>query len=188
VRRDGFLSVTRGTKGGRDRLVPMQAQMQLQLMLLEEAMQYCNDFTGSTIPDGYTLTQWKNHYYEILKRHGVTTAGLGITSHGLRHQYLQQMYELLTGVAAPVKGTGEKADIKLHREAMKQIVEAAGHSRRDKANAYIASYNSGAQQKSAAITVEQAIAAVEAADGNKKAAAAALGISRQSLYRILVRK
>jgi integrase len=188
VRRDGFLSVTRGTKGGRDRLVPMQLQMQLQTMLLEEAMQYCNDLTGSTIPDGYTLTQWKNHYYEILKRHGVTKAGLGITSHGLRHQYLQQMYELLTGVAAPVKGTGEKADIKLHREAMKQIVEAAGHSRRDKANAYIASYNSGAQQKSAAITVEQAIAAVEAADGNKKAAAAALGISRQSLYRILARK
>jgi transcriptional regulator with PAS, ATPase and Fis domain len=98
------------------------------------------------------------------------------------------MYELLTGVAAPVKGTGEKADIKLHREAMKQIVEAAGHSRRDKANAYIASYNSGAQQKSAAIIVEQAIAAVEAAYGNKKAAAAALGISRQSLYRILARK
>jgi integrase len=188
VRRDGFLSVTRGTKGGRDRLVPMQAQLQLQLRLLEEAMQYCNDLTGSTIPDGYTLTQWKNHYYEVLKRHGVTKAGLGVTSHGLRHQYLQQMYEMLTGVAAPVKGTGEKADIKLHREAMKQVVEAAGHSRRDKANAYIASYNSAAHQKSAAITIEQALAAVEAAEGNKTAAAAALGISRQALYRILERK
>jgi integrase len=187
VRRDGFLSVTRGTKGGRNRMVPMQAQMHLQLRLLEEAMQYCNDLTGSTIPDGYTLTQWKNHYYEVLKRHGVTKAGLGITSHGLRHQYLQQMYELLTGVAAPVKGIGEKADIKLHRQAMKQVVEAAGHSRREKANAYIASYNGAAHQKSAAITVEQALAAVAAADGNKKAASIALGISRQALYRILAR-
>jgi hypothetical protein len=165
----------------------MQLQMQLQTMVLEEAMQYCNDLTGSTIPDGYTLRQWKNRYYEVLKRHGVTKAGLGITSHGLRHQYLQQMYELLTGVPAPVKGTGKKADIKLHREALKQVVEAAGHSRRDKANAYIASFNSLAQQKSAGISREQALGAIAAADGNKAAAAIALGIKRGALYRILAR-
>lgn len=184
VRRDGLLSVTRGTKGGRDRVVPME----LQMSVLEEAMQYCNSFTGSTIPDGYTKTQWKNHYYEVLKRYGVTKAALGVTSHGLRHQFLQQMYEKLTGVAAPIKGTAEKADIKRHRDAMKQVVEAAGHSRADKANAYLARYNSVAQQKSAAISPEQALAAIAAAEGNKKAAANALGVSRQALYRILGKK
>ncbi|SAK98666.1 Fis family transcriptional regulator [Caballeronia glebae] len=184
VRRDGLLSVTRGTKGGRDRLVPIL----FQIDVLEEAMKYCNTLTGSTIPDGCTKKQWKNHYYDVLKRHGVTKAGLGVTSHGLRHQYLQQMYEMLTGVPAPVKVTGEKADIKLHREALKQVVEAAGHSRPSKANAYIASFNSLAQQKSAEISVEEALSAVAAAGGNKKAAATVLGISRQALYRILGRQ
>ncbi|WP_321794613.1 integrase domain-containing protein [Caballeronia sp. J97] len=184
VRRDGLLSVTRGTKGGRDRVVPME----LQTSVLEEAMQYCNTLSGSTIPDGYTKTQWKNHYYDVLKRYGVTKAGLGVTSHGLRHEYLQQMYKKLTGVAAPIKGTGEKADIKSHREAMLQVVAAAGHSRPRKANAYLASYNSVAQQKSAAITFEQAEAAIVTASGEKKAAAKSLGISRQALYRILERK
>ena len=184
VRRDGLLSVTRGTKGGRDRLVPME----LQKSVLVEAMQYCNTLTGSTIPDGYTKTQWKNHYYDVLKRYGVTKAGLGVTSHGLRHEYLQQMYEKLTGVPAPVKGTGEKADIKSHREAMRQVVAAAGHSRRQKANAYLASYNSVAQQKSAAITLEKAEAAIATTGGDKSAAARQLGISRQALYRILERE
>ncbi|MDR5776895.1 MULTISPECIES: integrase domain-containing protein [unclassified Caballeronia] len=184
IRRDGLLSVTRGTKGGRDRVVPMQ----LQMAVLEDAMQFCNTLTGSTIPDGYTKTQWKNRYYEVLKQHGVTKAGLGVTSHGLRHQYLQQMYEMLTGVPAPVKGTGEKADIKRHREAMKQVVEAAGHSRPDKANAYVASFNIAAKQRSAAISLEQALAAVASTEGDKSAAAKALGISRQALYRILGQK
>jgi integrase len=183
ARYDGLLSVTRGTKGGRDRVVPIE----LQSVVLEEAMKYCNTLTGSTIPDAYTKNRWKNHYYEVLKRYGVTKAGLGVTSHGLRHEYLQQMYKKLTGVAPPVKGTGQKVDIKSHREAMRQVVQAAGHSRPDKANAYLARYNDVAQQKSAAITVEQAQAAIATAGGEKKAAAILLGISRQALYRILDR-
>ncbi|KMZ11280.1 hypothetical protein BHUM_01064 [Candidatus Burkholderia humilis] len=98
------------------------------------------------------------------------------------------MYEKLTGVAAPVKGTSVRTDLRHHREAMKQVALAAGHSRADKANAYLARYNSGAEQKSAAITLEQAQDAITQAGGEKKAAAKLLGISRPALYRILNRR
>jgi integrase len=82
----------------------------------------------------------------VLKKHGVTQAGIGVTSHGLRHQFLQQMYERLTGVPAPVKQTAERVDRDLHREAMRRVVEAAGHSRATKANAYLSTHNAQAEK------------------------------------------
>jgi integrase len=84
VRDDGLLSATRGTKGGRDRVVPIG----FKLAVLKEAAQYANPYTGSMIPYGVTKLQWKNRYYNVLAKHGVTNSGIGVTSHGLRHQFL----------------------------------------------------------------------------------------------------
>ncbi|MFL9911990.1 integrase domain-containing protein [Paraburkholderia sp. RL17-337-BIB-A] len=181
VRDDRLLNVTRGTKGGRDRVVPIE----FKFAVLEEAARLANPFTGSTIPHGRTKQQWKERYYKVLKKHGVTQAGIGVTSHGLRHQFLQQMYERLTGVPAPVKQTTERVDRDLHREAMRRVVEAAGHSRATKANAYLSTHNAQAEKKNRAVTREIAEQAVLKANGVKSHAAAALGISRQALYRLL---
>ncbi|MFM0007364.1 integrase domain-containing protein [Paraburkholderia dipogonis] len=181
VRDDGMLNVTRGTKGGRQRVVPIE----FRLAVLEEAAQNANPYTGSTIPHGWTKRQWINHYYDVLKKHGVTKGGIGVTSHGLRHQFLQQMYERLTGVPAPVKQPSERVDRDLHRDAMQRIVEAAGHSRRTKANAYLSTHNALAAKKKRTLTREMAERAIEDAKGVKSQAAVALGISRQALYRLL---
>lgn len=181
VRDDGLLSVTRGTKGGRNRVVPIE----FKLAVLEEAARLANPFTGSTIPHGRTKQQWKERYYKVLKKHGVTQGGIGVTSHGLRHQFLQQMYERLTGVPAPIKQAGERVDREAHREAMQRVVEAAGHSRATKANAYLSTYNAQAGKKNSGVTPEMAEAAVAKANGVKSHAAATLGISRQALYRLL---
>ena len=181
VRDDGMLSVTRGTKGGRDRVVPIE----LKFSVLEEAARLANPYTGSTIPHGRTKQQWRERYYHVLKKHGVTQSGIGVTSHGLRHQFLQQMYERLTGVAAPIKQPVERVDRDLHREAMQRVVEAAGHSRATKANAYLSTHNAQAAKKSRALTRKIAEQAVVVAKGVKSHAAAALGISRQALYRLL---
>lgn len=181
VRKDGLLDVTRGTKGGRDRVVPIE----FKLSTLEEAAKLSNPYTGSTIPHGYTKTQWKDRYYAVLKKHGVTKNGLGITSHGLRHQFLQTMYERLTGVSAPIKKAEGRVDRATHKEAMQRVVEAAGHSRATKANAYLSTYTAQQRKKSSAITRAQAKQAVLDARGIKSYAAATLGISRQALYRLL---
>ncbi|MEZ2354466.1 integrase domain-containing protein, partial [Caballeronia sp. RCC_10] len=181
VRKDGKLSVVHGTKGGRPRVVPMEFKMDVLL----EAAQHTNRSTGSTIPDGYTKTQWKDHFYTVLKRHGVTKSGLGVTCHGLRHQFLQQMFEKYTGVPAPIKGSDKRADPALHREAMQAVVEAAGHSKEQKAGAYLSSFSVQRRLKAPKVTLAQVQEALAATDGNKKAAAIALGINRTALYRVL---
>ncbi|WP_027803329.1 integrase domain-containing protein [Paraburkholderia dilworthii] len=181
MRDDGLLSVTRGTKGGRDRLVPIE----FKLAVLEEAAALSNPYSGSTIPHGYTKQQWREHYYHVLKKHGVTQAGIGVTSHGLRHQFLQQMYERITGVGAPIKLPAERVDREAHKAAMQRVVAAAGHSRATKANAYLSTHAALAVKKTSSLTREMALEAVATAGGVKSRAAAAMGISRQALYRLL---
>jgi integrase len=183
VRNDGLLHVTRGTPGGRDRLVPIG----LRLAVLEEAAVLSNLYTGTTIPHGYTKQQWRDRYYHVLRKHGVRHSGIGVTSHGLRHQFLQQMYETLAGAPAPIKQQRESASAKLHREARQRVVQAAGHSDVSKSNAYLTMRNAATVRVSRELTPEAAKRAIVEARGVKSQAAANLGISRQALYRLLER-
>jgi DNA-binding NtrC family response regulator len=111
-----------------------------------------------------------------------------VTAHGLRHQYLQQMYQRHSGQAAAVKGGGKVKDAAAHHEAMRKVVEAAGHSRATKANAYLSTYATQRAQDRPEPTVAEIEAAIAQADGNKAAAAKALGISRAKLYRVLSKR
>ncbi|MGF6851146.1 phage integrase N-terminal domain-containing protein [Paraburkholderia sp. CI3] len=181
VRNPQMLAVVRGTKGGLPREVPIEAKM----TILEEAARLNNGVTGSTVPAGRTLKQWRDWYYHVLEKHGVTKAGLGITSHGLRHGYLQALYERTAGTPAPIKRAGERPDPQVHHEAMRRVVVAAGHSRVTKANAYLSTFARQERLQKKLPTVEEAREALRIADGNKSHAATALGISRQALYRIL---
>lgn len=181
VRDQRMLAVTRGTKGGRPREVPVGRK----LVILEEAARLCNGVSGSTVPADRTLKQWRDWYYYVLAKHGVTRSGLGVTSHGLRHGYLQTLYEEASGVPAPVKRAGLRPDPKEHEEAMRRVVEAAGHSRVTKANAYLSTFATQDRLQKTLPTSEAVRAALSTANGNKSHAAKALGISRQALYRIL---
>ncbi|MBR8122489.1 Fis family transcriptional regulator [Burkholderia multivorans] len=181
VRNPNILAVTRGTKGGRPREVPIERK----IAILEEAARLSNGVTGSTIPAGRTLKQWRDWYYYVVAKHGVTKSGIGVTSHGLRHEYLQTLYERVAEVPAPIKGSPARPDPAAHEDAKRRVVEAAGHSRPSKANAYLSTFARQATLKKPLPTVEETKAALEAAGGNKSHAAAALGISRQALYRLL---
>nr|WP_315595581.1 helix-turn-helix domain-containing protein [uncultured Cupriavidus sp.] len=172
------LRIVDGTKGGRAREVPIR----LRLEVLEEAAKLIDPLSGSTTPGSYSIQRWRDHYNAVLRKHGVCKKGLGVTSHGLRHGWIHQMYEDLAGTPAPVKG-GLPADLEAHRQAIQAVVLAAGHSRASKSGAYLSTFVAMARENRPTVTWHMVEAALRKHDGNKARAAAELGISRQSLYR-----
>ncbi|AAP86078.1 Integrase domain-containing protein (plasmid) [Cupriavidus necator H16] len=185
----GMLHVHDGTKGGRPRRVPIEFGWQYELLGKAATLAYAtNPEKGTLIPATYTQIRWRRRFYTVLEKHGVTKNGQGVTAHGLRHQFLQQMYQRESGQAAAVKGGGKVVDVQAHREAMRKVVEAAGHSRATKANAYLSTYATQLSIGRTDPTLEDVKAAIAAAGGNKAVAARELGISRTKLYRILAQE
>ncbi len=132
----GYLAVTLGTKGGRDRTVPIISDLQRDVLLRAQAMA---GKTTSTADPSMRLDQWKNHYYYIVRSAGVSR-NRGITSHGLRHERLNEVYRETAGIPSPVQG-GDTRSIPrdLHDQARHEVVEVAGHSAVYKASPYIGS-------------------------------------------------
>ncbi|WP_427308561.1 integrase domain-containing protein [Cupriavidus sp. H39] len=182
----GNLHVHDGTKGGRPRRVPIEFGWQYEVLGQAATLAHAtNPERGTLIPASFTQNRWRRRFYTVLEKHGVTKSGAGVTAHGLRHQFLQQMYERESGQAAAVKGGGRVVDVAAHREAMQKVVEAAGHSRATKANAYLSTYSTQLNLGQKDPTLDEIKAAIVAADGNKAMAARRLGISRAKLYRLL---
>ena len=185
--RDGVLRVDEGTKGGRKRPVPITHPAE-QYAVLEAAARFANSRTGSTIPDAHSYDSWCGRLYSLLAKHGVARAGeLGVTAHGLRHEYMQGLYTHITGAPAPIKADASRIDPAIHREGQRRVAEAAGHSRATKANAYLSTYSTQQSLRKPAVTPTEASAALAANSGNKTKAALALSISRRALYRLLER-
>ncbi|MGH8291158.1 MAG: phage integrase N-terminal domain-containing protein [Steroidobacteraceae bacterium] len=120
-----YLSITHGTKGGRDRVEPIRTPE--QRALLERAKTFCATPSSSTSDPQQRLHQWKNHYYHIVRSCGITRKD-GITSHGLRHGYANDRYRELTGFDSPVRG-GVLVDKVADQAARHVVAEELGHSR-----------------------------------------------------------
>lgn len=63
-----------------------------------------------------------------MKKCEITKEQLGITPHGLRHQYLNDKYEEVAGRPSPVRG-GIIEDVEKDREARLVTMLEAGHGR-----------------------------------------------------------
>lgn len=128
-----YLSVTHGTKGGRDRVEPIRTAE--QRALLDRAKTLCATLSSSTSDPCRKLSQWKNHYYQVVRSCGITRRD-GITSHGLRHQYANERYRELTGADSPVRG-GVAVDRDADHAAREVVAEELGHSRADVTTHYL---------------------------------------------------
>lgn len=131
----GEVHIHHGTKGGRPRGLYLESVVQRDV--LERAARHAVSRTGTMIPREYTLEQWRNHYYYVVRRKcALTKEDAGVTSHGARHSYLQRKFEQITGKPAPVKG-GHGYDPERLELAMSEVAELAGHGRVEKSQAYL---------------------------------------------------
>jgi integrase len=140
-----MLRVVHGTKGGLPRDVRFdddQAIREWQRDVLERAKVYADaNRRGILAPNGKSLAQNMKHFYYQVARVGISKSGLGVTAHGLRHQYAARRYRAIAGHATPVSGDAPQvmtqdvidADLRARRETS----FALGHLRIDAANSYV---------------------------------------------------
>ena len=132
------LRIEHGTKGGRARDVPLTDLTQLDVLM--RAAPFAKHDKSSMIPTTHTLGQWDATFYRVLRKHGVmrktTNGGLGVTAHGLRHQYAHGLYKKLTGQEPPIRSVNE-INVELHRASLRTLIESLGHSDIRKAGAYL---------------------------------------------------
>lgn len=132
--KENYLAVNWGTKGGRDRVVPIQNNYQRDV--LARAKLLLKIPSDSMTPKDFNFKQWKNRYYYVCRQVGISRKN-GITSHGLRHERLNEIYFEITGKLSPVKTVSVNVDQSMHEIARQEIAEIAGHSRESIAGAYI---------------------------------------------------
>lgn len=95
-----YLAIGIGTKGGRDRTVPIDTPERREL--IDRAKTYADRRTASTADPGKSLKQALGHYSRVVAKAGLTKAQLGVTSHGLRHAFANERYAHYSGSRSPV--------------------------------------------------------------------------------------
>ncbi len=120
-----YLLVNWGTKGGRDRVVPIEHAWQRQV--LQEAQGLVKRQTDSLIPRSKNFKQWQNYFYRICHQSGISRKNK-ITSHGLRHERLNQIYQEQSGQLSPIKQQGKKVRVNQEKDALarQEVAEVAG--------------------------------------------------------------
>ncbi|MES2361180.1 MAG: integrase domain-containing protein [Pseudomonadota bacterium] len=142
-----FLRVVHGTKGGLPRVVDFDndpVMREWQRDVLERAKLYAQKNRKGTLSiQGKRLDQSKSHFYYQCRKVGITRDQLGVTAHGLRHQYAARRYARLSGMGAPVTKNAplhvtdevRSADL----AAREQVSRELGHFRPDITRAYTGS-------------------------------------------------
>lgn len=132
------IQVYQGTKGGRFRVIPVRTDMQRQV--LENCRKLAKRHGDHIGDPERTLEQNLRRFQYVLEQIGATRRQLGVTAHGLRHEYANTRYQELTGEKSPLQGGS--AEVFVHEEtktARLKVAEELGHSRLRVTTAYYGS-------------------------------------------------
>lgn len=93
------INVIKGSKGGRPRynITPIHPDEDVIHFLNHLKALVKDRYNTSTIPKHYTADQWESYVSRVMNKAGLTKNKLGVTLHGLRHEYLQSKYHAMSG-------------------------------------------------------------------------------------------
>ncbi len=132
-----FLRVQRGTKGGRLRFVAIRNDDQRSA--LDLALQFAPHPSSHLGHPGLSLKQSLKRFDNVMQKAGISRKQLGVTAHGLRHQFAQEFHVELTDVQAPVRGGDVCADPEALKAALLEIARQLGRNRPSVVRAYVGS-------------------------------------------------
>lgn len=140
----GILYVTRGTKGGRARVVPLYTAWQYEVMAL--LLDFCRRGGKRKSHIGGVTSNLKSNLrrysYVVGDKLGITGELAGTTGHGLRAGFACRVLEA-HGVTPPVRGGAvQAAEPQARHEAYSKATEALGHSRFSVVSVYVGSARS----------------------------------------------
>ncbi|ROZ74947.1 phage integrase N-terminal domain-containing protein [Ramlibacter sp. WS9] len=134
---EDFLRLEKGTKGRRRRdlrLAVTEEEFERARAALERVKKVASGLPRRILGlPGKNLEQMRQHFYYVMRKHGITMNEGGIVPHGLRHGFLHARYEASAELPAPVLRLApplayaeNAAAVKV---AKKRTSEDAGHSR-----------------------------------------------------------
>eukprot|EP01034_Spumella_vulgaris_P026565 gene26565-33165_t len=130
-----FLRIQRGTKGGRLRYTAVRNDLQQQA--LDEARQLVRSHFGHVGHPGLSLKQALDRFSNVVRSVGISCNGLGVTAHGLRHEFANDLYFEIARVRAPVRGGDPALDPVVRLDAYRQVATQLGHNRPRISGAYL---------------------------------------------------
>lgn len=134
----GFIRIEQGAKNGRVRLVEISNEQ--QRAVLRDLQLVVTNQRGHLGNPHLDLEQNMSRFNYGMTKFGLTLAKLGVTGHGLRHQFVNDQYKILIGVPTPVRG-GDTAiyNSEEGKIARAKISENVGHARIGVTSAYAGS-------------------------------------------------
>jgi integrase len=128
-----LVKISRGAKGGRERVVPILTESQKELLM--RAREHFRP--GQTLAGpGRSLKQSLRHFDYVMTTLQITKLGLGVTAHGLRSEYAQNRLKKLTGHDAPIKNSLSCPAKNIDLQARNEISGELGHTRTSITNTY----------------------------------------------------
>jgi Integrase len=148
----GQIHLISGVKNGRPRWV--NSWRSDQLLALITVAPLANGSHGSLVPEGSNLKGFLRYFHRTVRAHGLTIRNR-LNPHSLRHLLLQDYYQFKTGLPAPILEPNKaiKQTDLIAKLGFQSVTEIAGHSRTNKASAYLGSIRAYRNSSQAGETV-----------------------------------